>query len=230
MCRRKREFTAKDLAKLLEEAGLIAEQLLPGGPYATAAESSNTPTHLPLEYFDDSEYDVRTPQDWLALGTTSDGHVEPIPVRALLTANGAYAWSTASVVSYNDQTGTFGVVDTAGTPLSLPRIFVMFLAEDPEVFVRRVVAAYNLRRETEALLSYSLCVDCMPPDAGQAVDESVLHRMLSLASSNKHVSKYVILSFIILILRNIMFIISSVPYSGHNVVMLFDNHHNTHTM
>lgn len=38
---------------------------------------------------------------------------------------------------------------TATTTTTRPRILVLFAAEDPEVFADRVLAAYNLRRDTE---------------------------------------------------------------------------------
>lgn len=44
----------------------------------------------------------------------------------------------------------------------VPRIRLLFLAEDPRVFVERVQFACNYRAETEALIIYNLYVDSMP--------------------------------------------------------------------
>uniref|UniRef100_W5KGW7 Uncharacterized protein n=1 Tax=Astyanax mexicanus TaxID=7994 RepID=W5KGW7_ASTMX len=44
----------------------------------------------------------------------------------------------------------------------VPRIRLMFCAEDPRIFAQRVQFALNSRKTTEAMLLYNLCVDCMP--------------------------------------------------------------------
>ena len=43
------------------------------------------PPFLPLEIFDNEEYDCRTPEEWLALGFESEIDVrKPVPAKALL--------------------------------------------------------------------------------------------------------------------------------------------------
>uniref|UniRef100_A0A3Q2WPP6 Uncharacterized protein n=1 Tax=Haplochromis burtoni TaxID=8153 RepID=A0A3Q2WPP6_HAPBU len=44
----------------------------------------------------------------------------------------------------------------------IPRIRLLFCAEDPRVFVERVWFALRYREETEALIFYHFSVDCMP--------------------------------------------------------------------
>ena len=41
------------------------------------------PPYLPLETFDDAEFDIRTPDDWLAMGL-EDSMRKPVPAKALL--------------------------------------------------------------------------------------------------------------------------------------------------
>ena len=67
----------------------------------------------------------------------------------------------------------------------VPRIRLMFSAEDPLVFAERVSSAYKLRQETEALLRYHLYVDCMPfnKDSGSIGTES-LNKMTTVARSS----------------------------------------------
>lgn len=50
----------------------------------------------------------------------------------------------------------------AGTKFWVPRIRLIFSAEDPQVFVEIIQFALNIRENTEALLLYHLSVDCMP--------------------------------------------------------------------
>jgi dynein heavy chain len=141
---------------------------------------------LPLEYFDDVEFDLRTPSDWLELGKQENGS-HSLPVCALLkSSNGVFAWAEAFAIAYDTNKNAFEIISHAGAePLMLPRVFVMFYAEDPTHFAKRVVSAYLLRKETEALLQYHLCVDCMPPDEGQTIDEAMLERMVNLANSKR---------------------------------------------
>ena len=61
---------------------------------------------LPLEIFDDTEYDCRTPEEWLELGREEDGQ-KPVPGKALL-ANGIvnngvkqYEWMNVGMVAYD---------------------------------------------------------------------------------------------------------------------------------
>lgn len=44
----------------------------------------------------------------------------------------------------------------------VPRIRLLFSAEDPRVFVERIQFALHCRENTEAQLFYHLSVECMP--------------------------------------------------------------------
>lgn len=59
----------------------------------------------------------------------------------------------------------------------VPRVCLLFLAEDPRVFAQRVVSANNLRKKTEALMLYHLYVDCMPTDGLNSISKKSLGRM-----------------------------------------------------
>ena len=72
---------------------------------------------LPLEVFDNTEYDSRTPEDWLALGKEKDGQ-KPVPGKALL-ANGIvkdgvrqYEWMDIGMTAYDKKTQLYQVNDT----------------------------------------------------------------------------------------------------------------------
>ena len=60
----------------------------------------------------------------------------------------------------------------------VPRIRLMFCAEDPYLFARHVAAVYTARRETEAILRYNLYVDSMPTDGIPTVTAEQLNRIL----------------------------------------------------
>lgn len=83
----------------------------------------------------------------------------------------------------NDDTEAFLIPPTLATEgCWIPRIRLMFCAEDPTVFADRVAYAYNLRLKTEALLRYHLYVDCMPVDGLTELDTCSLDRMVRWAS------------------------------------------------
>jgi dynein heavy chain len=65
-----------------------------------------------------------------------------------------------------------------------PRVHLLFLAEDPQKFRDRIVAAHSLRADTESQLMYNLTVDCMPDHNVQPINPSVL-RGLALGALKK---------------------------------------------
>lgn len=71
-----------------------------------------------------------------------------------------------------------------GTKYWVPRIRLLFSAEDPRVFVERIQFALRWRENTEALLLYHLSVDCMPIWRGTpSLDTHSLQRIKKQALS-----------------------------------------------
>lgn len=71
----------------------------------------------------------------------------------------------------------------------VPRIRLLFLAEDPRVFAQRVVSANNLRKKTQALLMYNLYVDCMPVDGLQSIEDRSLYHMKQMATETSRLKR-----------------------------------------
>ncbi|KAF4023972.1 hypothetical protein G4228_016077 [Cervus hanglu yarkandensis] len=71
----------------------------------------------------------------------------------------------------------------------VPRIQLLFCAEDPRVFTQRVVEANALRKNTEALLLYNLYVDCMPSEGQRLVSEQSLNKIKQWAMSTPRMRK-----------------------------------------
>nr|XP_031326333.1 dynein heavy chain 1, axonemal isoform X8 [Camelus dromedarius] len=88
-----------------------------------------------------------------------------------------------------------GGVTTEGRPPLLicqywvPRIQLLFCAEDPRVFTQRVVRANALRKNTEALLLYNLYVDCMPSEGQRLISEQSLSKIKQWAMSTPRMRK-----------------------------------------
>ena len=79
---------------------------------------------------------------------------------------------------------TVGVYHLTATQYWVPRIRLLFSAEDPRVFCQRVQFAHRWRVNTEALLLYHLSVDCMPVWSGTpAFNSQSLSRIQKYALS-----------------------------------------------
>ncbi|EDQ91509.1 uncharacterized protein MONBRDRAFT_15298, partial [Monosiga brevicollis MX1] len=183
--RRKRQFAAKTIAELLSEADIANHELLPAGPFRVEAQHLDTyNAFLPLEFFDDDDFDDRLPEEWVSLGVDEQGQMLGVPVyslmrndegeRLLLSGRSQVTWMEGRVISYDASKQVFHVRDahdSGATTWKRPRILLQFHAEDPEVFCNRITAAITLRRATEAMLQYNLTVDCMPVDAGISVTD-----------------------------------------------------------
>ncbi|XP_019911214.2 dynein heavy chain 1, axonemal [Esox lucius] len=211
--RRRREYLKLDIAQLLKEKGIDSNLLLPRHQSSeqdvTTLENPLPPVsnYLPLEVFDNEEFDCRTPEDWLALGyEKASTDRKPIPGNALLPTTDKippedpksptleYRWQLVGVLDYNqekklylvqksDKNGTVqdaegkpvlnggqkskgGLFQLTATQYWVPRIRLLFSAEDPSLFAQRVQFAQHWRQNTEALLLYHLSVDCMPVWSG----------------------------------------------------------------
>uniref|UniRef100_A0A3Q1G270 Uncharacterized protein n=1 Tax=Acanthochromis polyacanthus TaxID=80966 RepID=A0A3Q1G270_9TELE len=74
----------------------------------------------------------------------------------------------------------------AGSKYWVPRIRLLFRAEDPLVFVERIQFALRYREHTEALIFYHLSVECMPiwPGAPSLSADSLEHMKRLVLSCN----------------------------------------------
>ncbi|RUS78759.1 hypothetical protein EGW08_013475 [Elysia chlorotica] len=71
----------------------------------------------------------------------------------------------------------------------VPRVRLLFLAEDPRVFANRVSDAFRTRKVCEAELRYNLYIDCMPMDGVGELDQASLKRMIEWAQSAPGIDK-----------------------------------------
>ncbi|EMP33877.1 Dynein heavy chain 1, axonemal [Chelonia mydas] len=233
--RRRRLYLKLDIAQLLANEGIDSNQLMPrhqdpdNMPTIEQKRDPLFPIYLPLQIFDDEEYDCRTPEEWLLLGLEPGSQDrKPVPGKALLPTDDQlghedpksheliYKWVSVGVLDYDKETKLYlvhktnergmvrdeegrpilngGVTPEGRAPLMpcqywVPRVRLLFLAEDPHVFAQRVVSANTLRKKTQALLLYNLYVDCMPVDGLRSINEKSLGRMKQLAMSTSHLRK-----------------------------------------
>ncbi|XP_068171919.1 dynein axonemal heavy chain 1 [Antennarius striatus] len=205
--RRRREYLLLNFEQLLADKGIDSDFLMPKCRSNDQAAMPDNPvaSYLPLEMFDNEDYDCRTPEDWLLLGNDEQlPHRKPIPAKALLSTSDnylsaeddpgssslKYSWHLVDVLDYSKEKYQYLVQKVhpniktiedkrhpvcrkehkkgkylkmlAGTKHWVPRIRLLFSAEDPRVFVERIQFALRLREKTEALIFHHLSVDCMP--------------------------------------------------------------------
>ncbi|KAK3096562.1 hypothetical protein FSP39_001310 [Pinctada imbricata] len=149
---------------------------------------------------------TRKPVPAMALlpGKDSDKELDPKDPKIV------YDWSEVGVLDYNEKDKTFlvqktnnsgRVLDTDGKPVVdggvqadgtrvelpgqfwVPRIRLMFKAEDPRTFAQRVKEAFLLRKETESFLRYNLYIDCMPMEGVGELDQASLKRIIETAKN-----------------------------------------------
>lgn len=203
--RKKRLFASQDIEKLLlSTGGIDYARYGVGLDHATGGTS-----YLPLEIFDNVEYEIRTPQEWIALGRNEIALAKPdllsqpevlnslpvsIPVKALrfedagAGMNGGGHFTPGLVVGYDEAEERFLVkyLDTPSiAPVLLHRIHIYFEAESPFDFVARIIFAHRTRRSLENSIRYSLYVDSMPTDEVLPLDSEQVNRILLLALNTK---------------------------------------------
>ena len=147
---------------------------------------------LPLEPFDNEEYNVRNPEEWIELGHV-DGKFEKIPGLSLqqsINDPDMYFWRPVLISSYDALRKVFiGVWDDSSKNLvETPKINLLVLAEDPYVFARRVAEAHSQRRIAECTIKYNFFIDNMPTEEIQTLDSDQKIRLVSKATNVKRMT------------------------------------------
>jgi dynein heavy chain len=90
--RQRKLFASLDIEELLMELGIDYRNPQP-----------NQADWLPLEPFDDQEYDCRLPSEWLELGLDDDGNFQPIPAQGLCrNEDGTAEWKAALIEQWDE--------------------------------------------------------------------------------------------------------------------------------
>ena len=179
--REKRFYADQDIAALLREEGVdFSHGGDPGGEqYATFMD-------LPLELFDNTEFDCRNPEEWAALGAAE---TRGVPGTTLWAKDGdevGSIWVGCRMMEYDADSQTYLVANAeTGAQKWVPRLNLCFAGENPFDFARRVADAFGRRHEAEEVLRYNLFIDCMPTEDVPPLDQGQLSRMLANALTTK---------------------------------------------
>ncbi|XP_053976512.1 dynein axonemal heavy chain 1-like [Hylaeus volcanicus] len=172
MERRRRLYRNLKIEDALNEVNVTPKEMLPPSAISPLLSTEEiyglfATTHiLPLEIFDDEEYDCRTIEDWINLGVI-DGERYPLPATVFvprfqeederfqhiddLTGH-LFSWHNAAVTNYDYRKKLWTVLTLDGRKRKyfIPRIYIRFYAEDPRIFAKRVAVAIENRRIAEA--------------------------------------------------------------------------------
>lgn len=182
--RKKRLYASQDITKIL-----LAEGVDHSKPAESAfAHIGRGVPVLPLEVFDNENFEERTPNEWMRIAHGKDGSMVGLPAKALhVDKQGAGAWKDGRVVGYAEKEKKYEVhwSDISLSPSFLARMHVCFKAEDPFRFCKRVADAHRRRREAEMTILYNLYIDSMPREVENYVDPEQAKRILASAYNNR---------------------------------------------
>jgi len=130
--RARKLFSSLNLEDLLLELGINYDK-----------SNQHSAEWLPLEPFDDTEYDCRMPEEWLALGKSADGKKLPVLGQGLSSTSTGTIWRPIIIVNYDLERERYsGYWDDCEKDIAeyveLARINLCFNAEDPRIFAQRV--------------------------------------------------------------------------------------------
>ncbi|KAJ8728552.1 hypothetical protein PYW07_006248 [Mythimna separata] len=199
--RLRRKFLAANVKKMLRELGIQPYWLLPVEEFKISdmehyALYSPFPK-LDLEIFDNTDFDCRIPEEWMSLGMI-EGEQYPCPGVAYIpkddskpvkqngeiiqNLNGLYEWTNVAAFSYDKKIDKWEVMALDGSKrhYTVPRIRLMFKADDPDTFAQRVKFAIDLRKEVENNLRFYLYLDCLLLDGLPAMPLDVMPRIVKM--------------------------------------------------
>lgn len=175
--RQRKLFASLDIEELLLELGIDYRNPAP-----------NQADWLPLEPFDDLEYDCRLPQEWIELGVDQEGHVAPIPAQGLFkNDDGSCEWKAVLIESWDDQRTVYcGQWDMTGEYVELTRINLLFNSEDPRIFAQRVAQAHQERIFADSQIRYNFFIDNMPIEDLSELDPEQISRIIHMATASRY--------------------------------------------
>jgi dynein heavy chain len=143
---------------------------------------------LPLEPFDDNEYDCRLPGEWLELGYDEDGNFAPVPAQGLFrNEDGSAEWKPALIEQWDEERKVYtGQWDMTGEYVELTRINLLFNSEDPRIFAQRVAQAHQERAFADSQIRYNFFIDNMPTEELSELDPEQISRIISMATASKY--------------------------------------------
>lgn len=136
---------------------------------------------LPLEAYDDKEFDTRRPVDWLS-EAEENAEGRWVGAQGLWKdKDGLCYWRRVRISKFLPKSERFeGHWENTKEKCRLHRVHCRFDAEDPRIFVRRFKAAYTSRVYADSLIKYNYYVENMPTHQIPEIDTEQVNRVLSM--------------------------------------------------
>jgi dynein heavy chain len=193
--RRIRIFGQQDINKLLAEEGINVDDL------ADDCSDDMSATRLDLEIFDNHDFETRSWREWLALGKDTRGTpAQAARVRLNRPRDGeddsihlgrSLRFEPCLVRGYDESSRRYEIEFPSDKYVTHRfRILLMFKADDPWSFAKRVKWAFDARRQTLAELDYNLFLDCIPVDLLPSMPTDQMNRITTKALSWKRANVY----------------------------------------
>lgn len=175
--RQRKLFASLDIEELLLELGIDYRNPQP-----------NQADWLPLEPFDDLEYDCRLPREWIELGVDEEGGFAPIPAQGLLkNEDGSCEWKAVLIETWDEERAVYcGQWDMTGEYVELTRINLLFNSEDPRIFAQRVAQAHQERIFADSQIRYNFFIDNMPAEELSELDPEQISRIIHMATASRY--------------------------------------------
>ena len=137
---------------------------------------------LPLEEFDNAEFELHTPQEWIALGETTNG--TPARSRFHTGDSTEEQWAPCRVIRFDETTNSFELIwNHSGRRKMAKRLNIIFDEEDETVWLERVERATELRGAAESAVRLHLYVESINDSVITPADEEQIDRILGLVAS-----------------------------------------------
>ena len=197
--RKKRIYNSHNIEELLSDRGLDYND-------SEFSDPNSDVNLLPLDAFDNTDFECRSVAAWLALGTNAEGKIS-LPAKALGTSpsNGLKLFLPCCVtgvehLSEGSDSAASGGGDTeessnilwkvtfeeGGTAVSLHRLYVCFTAEDPVNFADRLADAHKRRKIANNEIVRQIYADCMPREEMKQLDTEQIGRISSCALATRN--------------------------------------------
>ena len=148
---------------------------------------------LDLHHFDDKLYDIYPNEYWIKKCTIEKGKMLKIPGIALFFDKTVRIgeWKKVLISEYDAVQETFSgnIEDSNKTPFKKQKIFILFDAENPFVYAKRIIDALNTREIAENKIKYNYLLSKIPKiDKLNDLPELRKTKILNLISNTKDLS------------------------------------------
>lgn len=123
---------------------------------------------LPLRFFDDKLYEIYPNDYWMKQAIDKEnGKALKIPAKALIIdpQKKTGEWQRVLVDSYDEEKDSFNlVIDEEQERLvkDVPKMFILFDSENPQIFSKRISEAMKLREKSEEIIKYNYYLKKIP--------------------------------------------------------------------